>query len=77
MMCWWADNPNGDEFKHHLARVPDYLWLAEDGMKMQVRTMKITYLKNSTKQKKNKLKKRLSNTINSLSLKVWVFGSNF
>ncbi|KAK2965253.1 hypothetical protein RJ640_015751, partial [Escallonia rubra] len=35
MMCWWAENPNGDEFKHHLARVPDYLWLAEDGMKMQ------------------------------------------
>lgn len=34
-MCWWAENPNGDEFKHHLARVPDYLWLAEDGMKMQ------------------------------------------
>ncbi|KAL8248282.1 hypothetical protein R6Q59_005150 [Mikania micrantha] len=35
MMCWWAVNPNGDEFKHHLARVPDYLWLAEDGMKSQ------------------------------------------
>lgn len=35
MMCWWAENPNGHEFKHHLARVPDYLWLAEDGMKMQ------------------------------------------
>ncbi|KAM7524995.1 hypothetical protein LguiA_014897 [Lonicera macranthoides] len=35
MMCWWAENPNGDEFKHHIARVPDYLWLAEDGMKMQ------------------------------------------
>nr|GEU84717.1 dammarenediol II synthase-like [Tanacetum cinerariifolium] len=35
MMCWWGENPNGDEFKHHLARVPDYLWLAEDGMKMQ------------------------------------------
>lgn len=33
MVCWWAENPNGDEFKHHLARVPDYLWLAEDGMK--------------------------------------------
>ncbi|KAL0442518.1 UNVERIFIED_CONTAM: Dammarenediol II synthase [Sesamum latifolium] len=32
---WWAHDPNGDEFKHHLARVPDYLWLAEDGMKMQ------------------------------------------
>ncbi|KAI8001537.1 Beta-amyrin synthase [Camellia lanceoleosa] len=35
MMCWWAEDPNCDEFKHHLARVPDYLWLAEDGMKMQ------------------------------------------
>nr|WDS97776.1 dammarenediol synthase [Bupleurum chinense] len=35
MMCWWAVNPNGEEFKHHLARVPDFLWLAEDGMKLQ------------------------------------------
>ncbi|KAI3741565.1 hypothetical protein L1987_59239 [Smallanthus sonchifolius] len=35
MMCWWAENPNGEEFKHHLARLPDYLWLAEDGMKVQ------------------------------------------
>ncbi|KAK1375484.1 Terpene cyclase/mutase family member [Heracleum sosnowskyi] len=35
MMCWWAVNPDGDEFKHHLARVPDFLWLAEDGMKLQ------------------------------------------
>ncbi|XP_051128402.1 dammarenediol II synthase-like isoform X5 [Andrographis paniculata] len=35
MMCWWAYDPNGYEFKHHLARVPDYLWLAEDGMTMQ------------------------------------------
>ncbi|KAI3680965.1 hypothetical protein L6452_35745 [Arctium lappa] len=35
MMVWWAENPNGDEFKHHLARVPDFLWLAEDGMKVQ------------------------------------------
>nr|XP_043619398.1 dammarenediol II synthase-like [Erigeron canadensis] len=34
MMCWWAENPNGYEFKHHLARVPDFLWLAEDGMTM-------------------------------------------
>ncbi|KAF5944610.1 hypothetical protein HYC85_018687 [Camellia sinensis] len=34
MMCWWAENPTGDEFKLHLARVPDYLWLAEDGMKI-------------------------------------------
>ncbi|KAH7839666.1 hypothetical protein Vadar_007066 [Vaccinium darrowii] len=35
MMCWWAEDPKGDEFKYHLARVPDYLWLAEDGMKIQ------------------------------------------
>ncbi|KAK4855070.1 hypothetical protein QYF36_003698 [Acer negundo] len=32
-MMW--DNPNGDYFKKHLARIPDYLWVAEDGMKMQ------------------------------------------
>ncbi|XP_047307745.1 dammarenediol II synthase-like [Impatiens glandulifera] len=35
MMCWWAEDPNGDEFKYHLARVPHFLWLAEDGMKIQ------------------------------------------
>ncbi|KAJ9565776.1 hypothetical protein OSB04_001742 [Centaurea solstitialis] len=35
MMVWCAENPDGDEFKHHLARIPDYLWIAEDGMKMQ------------------------------------------
>nr|KAJ0224937.1 hypothetical protein LSAT_V11C100030400 [Lactuca sativa] len=34
MMCWWAENPNGDKFKYHLAKVPDYLWIAEDGMTM-------------------------------------------
>nr|GMD04317.1 dammarenediol II synthase-like [Ipomoea batatas] len=35
MMCWWAEDPNCEEFKYHLARLPDYLWLAEDGMTMQ------------------------------------------
>ncbi|KAL2484343.1 Amyrin synthase LUP2 [Forsythia ovata] len=35
MMCWWAHDPDGDEFKHHLARIPDFLWIAEDGMTMQ------------------------------------------
>ena len=35
MRCWWVENPNRGEFKRHLARVPHYLWLAEDGMKMQ------------------------------------------
>ncbi|KVI00819.1 Prenyltransferase/squalene oxidase [Cynara cardunculus var. scolymus] len=28
-------DPDGVEFKRHIARVPDFLWLAEDGMKMQ------------------------------------------
>ncbi|KAF7844820.1 beta-amyrin synthase [Senna tora] len=28
-------DPNGEAFKKHLARVPDYLWIAEDGMTMQ------------------------------------------
>nr|GMD06502.1 dammarenediol II synthase-like [Ipomoea batatas] len=35
MMCWWAEDPSCDELKYHLIRVPDFLWLAEDGMKMQ------------------------------------------
>lgn len=35
MMCSYAEDPNGIDFKWHLARVPDYLWVAEDGMKMQ------------------------------------------
>lgn len=36
MLACWAEDPNGDYFKKHLARIPDYLWVAEDGMKMQV-----------------------------------------
>ncbi|CBI30893.3 unnamed protein product, partial [Vitis vinifera] len=37
MMGVWAENPdsNSDAFKHHLARIPGYLWMAEDGMKVQ------------------------------------------
>lgn len=36
MMACWAEDPTSDSIKFHLARVPDYLWVAEDGMKMQV-----------------------------------------
>ena len=36
MLACWVEHPNGDSFKKHLARIPDYLWVAEDGMKMQV-----------------------------------------
>ncbi|KAJ9568318.1 hypothetical protein OSB04_004284 [Centaurea solstitialis] len=35
MLCCWAEDPNSEAFKLHLPRVHDYLWLAEDGMKMQ------------------------------------------
>ncbi|KAJ8471616.1 hypothetical protein OPV22_025959 [Ensete ventricosum] len=35
MLCCWIEEPNSEAFKLHLPRVSDYLWLAEDGMKMQ------------------------------------------
>ncbi|XP_055801671.1 beta-amyrin synthase isoform X3 [Solanum dulcamara] len=35
MLSCWVEDPNGSYFKKHLARIPDYLWVAEDGMKMQ------------------------------------------
>ncbi|KAL5769098.1 hypothetical protein ACOSQ2_015881 [Xanthoceras sorbifolium] len=35
MVCCWVENPNSEAYKCHLSRIKDYLWLAEDGMKMQ------------------------------------------
>ncbi|GKV26784.1 hypothetical protein SLEP1_g36019 [Rubroshorea leprosula] len=35
MLACWVEDPNGDYFKKHLARIPDYLWVAEDGMTVQ------------------------------------------
>ncbi|KAL3838716.1 hypothetical protein ACJIZ3_023307 [Penstemon smallii] len=35
MLACWVEDPNGDSFKKHLARIPDFMWVAEDGMKMQ------------------------------------------
>ncbi|KAK8520485.1 hypothetical protein V6N12_004422 [Hibiscus sabdariffa] len=35
MVCCWVEDPNSEAFKCHLSRVKDYLWVAEDGMKMQ------------------------------------------
>jgi len=34
LCCWWED-PESEYFKKHIPRIFDYLWLAEDGMKMQ------------------------------------------
>jgi len=36
MVCCWVENPNSEAFKCHISRIKDYLWVAEDGMKMQV-----------------------------------------
>ncbi|KAI3801570.1 hypothetical protein L1987_29678 [Smallanthus sonchifolius] len=35
LIATWVEDPNRDAYKHHLARIPDYFWVAEDGMKMQ------------------------------------------
>ncbi|XP_051113920.1 cycloartenol Synthase-like isoform X2 [Andrographis paniculata] len=35
MLCCWIDDANSISVKRHLSRIKDYLWLAEDGMKMQ------------------------------------------
>ncbi|XP_059595761.1 beta-amyrin synthase 1 isoform X1 [Vitis vinifera] len=35
MLTCWVEDPNGDYFKKHLARIPDFIWVAEDGIKMQ------------------------------------------
>ncbi|GKV26779.1 hypothetical protein SLEP1_g36014 [Rubroshorea leprosula] len=35
MLCCWVEDPYSEAFKLHLPRIADYLWVAEDGMKMQ------------------------------------------
>ncbi|KAK7323244.1 hypothetical protein VNO77_26709 [Canavalia gladiata] len=35
MLACWVEDPNGEAFKKHLARIPDFLWVSEDGMTMQ------------------------------------------
>ncbi|CAA7018021.1 unnamed protein product [Microthlaspi erraticum] len=35
MVCCWVEAPDSEAFKCHLSRIKDYLWVAEDGMKMQ------------------------------------------
>lgn len=34
-LVWHFENPGGPELARHLARLPDYLWRADDGVKMQ------------------------------------------
>ncbi|XP_048333084.2 beta-amyrin synthase 1-like [Ziziphus jujuba] len=35
MLACWADDPNGEYFKKHIARVVDFFWVAEDGLTLQ------------------------------------------
>jgi len=35
MLCCWLEDPNSEAYKKHLPRIYDYLWVAEDGLKMQ------------------------------------------
>ncbi|GAB4817280.1 hypothetical protein N2152v2_004326 [Parachlorella kessleri] len=34
-LACWLEDPDSEAFKQHLPRLQDYLWVAEDGMKMQ------------------------------------------
>ncbi|KAM2854178.1 hypothetical protein FF1_024665 [Malus domestica] len=34
MLACWVEDPNGESNKKHIARLEDYIWVAEDGMKM-------------------------------------------
>ena len=36
MVCRWVEDPNSEAYQCHLERIKDYLWVAEDGMKVQV-----------------------------------------
>ena len=38
MLACWVEDPNGDYFKKHLARMKEFVWIVEDGMKMHVST---------------------------------------
>ncbi|XP_015232464.1 PREDICTED: lanosterol synthase [Cyprinodon variegatus] len=35
LVRWYVDGPKSEVFKEHVSRIPDYLWLGLDGMKMQ------------------------------------------
>ncbi|CAL4981841.1 unnamed protein product [Urochloa decumbens] len=35
MLACWIEDPNSEAFKFHIPRIYDYLWIAEDGMKMK------------------------------------------
>ena len=46
LMACWVEDPNSEAYKLHLARIPDYFWIAEDGLKFQVICLPILLIKN-------------------------------
>uniref|UniRef100_A0A1J3DFQ2 Terpene cyclase/mutase family member n=1 Tax=Noccaea caerulescens TaxID=107243 RepID=A0A1J3DFQ2_NOCCA len=36
MLACWVEDPEGEHFKKHLARVHDFVWIGDDGLKFQV-----------------------------------------
>ncbi|KAL6841021.1 hypothetical protein ACP4OV_028990 [Aristida adscensionis] len=36
MICCWIENSTSQDFRKHIPRIHDFLWLAEDGMKSKV-----------------------------------------
>ncbi|XP_072065504.1 lupeol synthase [Arachis hypogaea] len=34
LLVHWHEDPNSEAYKLHLARIPDYFWVAEDGLKI-------------------------------------------
>jgi len=47
MLACWIEDPKSDYFKKHLARVREYIWIGEDGLKIQVGAfliMTLTYI---------------------------------
>ncbi|KAK4493064.1 hypothetical protein RD792_018106 [Penstemon davidsonii] len=35
LIVYWVEDPDSESYKRHIARIPDYFWVAEDGMKLQ------------------------------------------
>ncbi|XP_047249581.1 lupeol synthase isoform X2 [Capsicum annuum] len=35
LMACWVEDSNSEAYKRHLARLPDYYWISEDGLKFQ------------------------------------------
>ncbi|CAL0323158.1 unnamed protein product [Lupinus luteus] len=35
LIARWVEDPNSQAYNLHLARIPDYFWIAEDGLKIQ------------------------------------------